>query len=101
MERKNETLGIDKKSGKWVDIWDLTPETNVLGYYAVHIFDRELDGKMVQSYQIVEHFADSNLFATNVPFECSEDELIEKHIEFDEKLTDMGFPPFFGKGNNR
>ena len=92
-----KTLGVDK-NGKWRSIFDLTPEENQMGLYALEIQDRELNGQMVTTYQIVQHWCDPNLFATNIDYEHAKPEEIAKLEDVvNEKLKNMGFPPYFSK----
>ena len=90
------TLGV--KNGKWVDIFTISQEENELGKYAIEVSERELNGKTVTTYQIVEHWADPNLFATNIDYEGTAEEIKRGEDEFNQKLKNMGFPPYIGEG---
>lgn len=89
-------LGVDK-NGKWVNITEITLEENQLGRYAVRVQHRKLDGKFVTTYQIVEFWSNPDLYATNIDYACGDADKIKKcEDEFNQKLKNMGFPPYIG-----
>lgn len=88
-------LGVDK-NGKWRRIFELKPEENKMGLYALEIRERELNGDMVTTYQIVQHWSNPNTFATNIDYEhARKEEIMKLENAVNQKLKNMGFPPYF------